>query len=486
LPQNTSNENDQTAYDLFRHELLAFAEYVQHGQYQTAPHLREFAQVLMDVEAGRIPRVINNWPPRHGKTLLLKLFMAWWLGKNPDRNIIYGSYTSSLALQTSRHVRNIVKSERFQNVFPKVALAGDSQAVDAWSIADHTGGFRAVGVGGSVTGHGGDLVIIDDPHKGRQEAESEIVRNGVWNWFTIDIYSRLEPGGAVIVNLTRWHEDDLCGRLIAAQGTDEYSDHYLHIVKPALDENEQALWPERYPAKRLKQIRATVGPYDWQSLYQGNPTPPEGAMFKREWFANSTQDFPPVDMRWAWSWDLAVSTKDSADYTVGAKTGIDRSGNFWIGDIVRLKAEWPDVLEAMASVVSMEPYGTLFGLERTAFQLSAIQQLRRDPRFRKCALLELLPDKDKESRARPFQAMAQAGMVKILRGEWNQNFLAELFVFPLGKNDDQLDAVAYGHHLCAGNLYYSLDGFANGEESAESQPVRKTLNRPAPMALFDR
>lgn len=430
-----------------RDSLLAWAIYAHHGRYDAPGHLRRFCHTLERVERGETRRLINNWPPRHGKTMLLTTFAAWFLGRNPDARIIVGCYNSDLAMRFSRAVRRLVASERFAATFPGIALAADSQAAQGWELAGRQGGLRAVGVGAGITGYGGDLIIIDDPVRSRQDAESDAFRRRTWDWYRSDLYTRLEPGGRIICNQTRWHEDDLTGRLLEAEVQDPDADAWEHLALPAIGDVEgveTALWPERWPLERLRGIRATLGSYDWEALYQGRPRPAQGALFKREWFGDALADAAPEGLHWVWAWDLAVSTKASSDYTAGVKGALDRNGVFWIERVVRFRAEWPDVKMAMALEAMCAP-GCVFALEAAAFQAAAVQELLRDPRFHRVAVRELRADKDKVTRARPLQARAEALKVRLVAGSWVQAFLDELYSFPLGAHDDQVDAAAYAY-----------------------------------------
>src|SRR3990167_603984 len=194
---------------------------------------------------------------------------------NPEQRVILASYGASLAKKNSRYTRNVLLLDRYHAVFPGVVLAGDSASAEAWDIAGHDGGLDAMGVGGGVTGKGGHVIIVDDPVKSREEAESETYRDKVWDWFTDDLYTRREPGAAVIVVMTRWHQDDLVGRLLRDQpGTWEVLD------MPALNEAGAALWPERYDLPALERIQRMIGDYAWSALYQQSPVPAAGGGFK--------------------------------------------------------------------------------------------------------------------------------------------------------------------------------------------------------------
>jgi hypothetical protein len=225
-------------------ELIPFTEYT-FQQYEAAEHHRLIAEKLEAVERGEIDRLMIFMPPRHGKSeLASKRFPAWYLGRNPDRQIIAASYNSDLAGDFGRNVRNIVRERRFRNVFPEVELAADSQAANRWNT-NKGGSYVAAGVGTAVTGRGAHLLLIDDPVKDREEADSETTREKVYSWYTSTAYTRLMPGGAVVVIQTRWHEDDLAGRLLEAEA--KGGDKWDKLILPAVMSNGEALWPDRYP-----------------------------------------------------------------------------------------------------------------------------------------------------------------------------------------------------------------------------------------------
>jgi len=243
--------------------LAAFTEYT-FPQYRTAEHHRLICEKLEAVERGEIDRLMIFMPPRHGKSeLASKRFPAWYLGRNPDKQVITASYNSDLAGDFGRQVRNIVREQRFRNVFPSVTLAEDSQAANRWNTSAG-GSYVAAGVGTAVTGRGAHLLLIDDPVKDREEAESETRRETVYNWYSSTAYTRLMPGGAVILIQTRWHEDDLAGRLLEAEA--KGGDKWDKLILPAILSNGQALWPEWYPIDALNRTKAAIGPRDWSAL----------------------------------------------------------------------------------------------------------------------------------------------------------------------------------------------------------------------------
>lgn len=420
--------------------------------YKYSSHLGEVAARLESVASGACDRLIITMPPRHGKSELASIrFPAFYLGQNPDHRIILASYSADLAQNFSRQVRRIVETPEYAEIFPEIVLAADSRSVGMWDISGRRGGMKATGVGGPLTGFGSDLLLIDDPIKNREEAESETVRESTWDWYTSVARTRLEKHGKIVIILTRWHEDDLVGRLLNAQGTDPQADKWSVLHLPAISDDGHPLWPEKYSISALESIRATIGPRDWESLYQGRPTPPEGSMFKRSQF--EVIDSEPEGLRYVRFWDLAASGKESADFTAGAKCGITETGELIISDLYHERKDWPDVEADMAAMVSMEP-GLEWGIEQAGFQLAVIQQLQRDPRFYRIPITGVPVDRDKVSRARPWQPRK----VKLVRGLWNQKFIAEALSFPLGKHDDMVDAVSGAYQLLAGTAVPRLYG----------------------------
>jgi len=284
-----------------QHSLTAFKRVV-YRPYQHAPHLealdRALEQVARYVETGGregIGRLVIEMPPRHGKTLTVsRLFPTWVLGRNPDKRIMLVSYGATLALKNSRVARNLIRTPRFRAIFGGLELADDSAAVDSWELKGHEGGCDAMGIDGGATGKGAHVLIIDDPIKNRAQAESETYRSRVWDAYTNDLYTRLEPGGAIIIMMTRWHRDDLIGRVMgeSADDDDEESDEverWVRLRMPAMAEDAndplgraegEALWPWRYPLPRLQKIARAVGRYVWAALYQQRPEPREGGLFQ--------------------------------------------------------------------------------------------------------------------------------------------------------------------------------------------------------------
>jgi len=430
-----------------RRGLLDFTTYT-FPTYTVAPHNRALAAKLEAVEREEIRRLMIFMPPRHGKTELAGIrFPAWYLGRHPDHPIIFASYSASLAQGKSRECRNLVESRPYQNVFGRfscvdrpVSLADDRRAVQAWAIEGRRGGMLASGVGGGITGYGAKLFIIDDPHKNRQEANSATIRDAIWGWYGSTARTRLEPGAAVILIQTRWHQDDLAGRLLRLAGSDPKADQWAVLHMPALTEEGEALWPERYPVQELERIKATIGSWEFEALYQGRPRPREGALLKREWF--KIVERAPEGLRWVRFFDLAATVKKTSDYTAGARAALAEDGTLYIADMVHGRWEWPDARRVITSTALADGPAVQIGIEEAMLQVGMTQELRRDPQLAGHTIRGIRCEKDKLVRANPWAARAEAGKVALVQGPWVGPFINEAVDFPLGEHDDQVDAVS--------------------------------------------
>lgn len=419
-----------------RQALLSFTKYT-FPQYEVAPHHRLIAGALERVERGEIDRLLVTMPPRHGKSeLVTKRFPAWWLGRNPKAQIITASYNSDLATDFGRQVRNIVNDPLYGNVFG-TRLATDSKAANRWNT-NANGAYVAAGVGTAVTGRGADLLIIDDPLKDRAEAESELKRQTVWDWYTSTAYTRLMPGGAVIVVQTRWHEDDLAGRLLEFEekGT---GDKWHKLDLPAISEDGKALWPERYPIEDLERIKGTIGPRDWSALYQQSPTPDDGDFFKREWFHMYQPDELPKRLRTYGTSDYAVS-EGKGDYTSHMPWGIAPDGGLWLQEGWMGQTSADVWIDRKLDLIKLHRPAAWFG-EKGVIEKAVAPMLTRRMRERNvfCRMEWLASIADKPTRARGFQARASMGMVHLPDTEYGHKVLAQLLSFPNGKHDDLVD-----------------------------------------------
>lgn len=399
------------------------------------PHLALIAEHLDAVTRGDILRLMISCPPRHGKSEGVTIrFPVYQLERDPSRRYIVGAYNSVLAAQFSRRSLRIAQN---------IGIAIDRMMVNDWLTAQG-GGLLAVGVGSGVTGRGAHGMLIDDPVKSREEAESQSYRDRVWDWYTNDMYTRLEPGAWIILIYTRWHQDDLGGRI---QSSSQAKDWTI-INLPALAETDdplgrapgQALCPERFDEIALEDIRATLGSHDFAALYQGRPQPAEGGLIKPGWFKFAPA--APEGLRWVRYYDLAASTKTTADYTFSCAHAMGPDGKRYFAAPFRGRWEWPDAKRRILQTMTDEP-DTIHGIEEALHGLAALQELRRVREIAAVSLIGIKVDKDKVSRALPWVAAAEAGKVVLVgeHQEWSA-FLDECESFPYGTHDDTIDGVS--------------------------------------------
>ena len=378
-----------------------------------------------------------NMPPRHGKSeLASRRFPAWFLGRHPTKSIIAASYNSDLASDFGRQVRNIVSSEEYKPLF-STALAEDSRAANRWNTSQG-GSYVAAGVGTAITGRGADVFLIDDPIKDRQEADSEAQRQTVWDWYTSTAYTRLAPGGRIIDIQTRWHMDDLSGKLLEEQARG--GDKWDVLELPAINDDGLALWPDFYPLEALERIRTVLPARDWSALYQQQPAPDEGDYFKREWFKWYTT--APNHLRTYGASDYAVTAK-GGDYTVHVVAGVDPDDNLYILDVWRSQSESHVWVESFIDLVAKhKPLN--WGEEQGQIIKSLGPFIDKRMRERRiyCRREQMASVADKPTRARSFQARAAMGKVYLPHNApWVSDVLTEMLNFPVGKHDDAVDAL---------------------------------------------
>jgi predicted phage terminase large subunit-like protein len=419
-----------------RKSLLEFSKYTN-STYDVAPHHQLIADKLEAVERGDIKRLMITMPPRHGKSeLASRRFPAWYIGRNPSKQIIAASYNSDLASDFGREVRNIVNSPEFEKIF-KAKLSADSKAANRWHT-DAGGMYVAAGVGTAITGRGADILLIDDPFKDRQEADSEVTRQRVWDWYTSTAYTRLMPGGAVIVINTRWHDDDLSGKLLAEMEKD--GDKWDVLSLPAIS-NGQPLWPEWYPIERLEQIRSVLPARDWNALYQQNPIPDDGDYFKAAWFGE--YDELPPNLRYYGASDYAV-TDGNGDFTEHGVIGVDGSNNIYITDWWKGQTTSDVWIDAKCDLILRHSPHVWFGEAgpiRRAVEPFMMRRMQEREAY--CRIEWMASISDKPSRARPFQALASMGKVFFPKNAvWKNELMIQLLRFPAAKHDDGVDVLS--------------------------------------------
>lgn len=441
-----------TPEDFAFSRLISYAAY-QWPEYRDAPHHRLIARKLEAVERGEISRLMITMPPRHGKSMLAsEFFPAWYMGRNPDHYVVTATYAQELADDFGRKVKNQIEDQIFARVFPGVALADDSKSAKRFHVVQNgetidggleyktkqAGAFYAVGVGGPLTGRGAHLLLIDDPVKNREEADSELIRKKTRDWYTSTAYTRLMPGGKIVIIQTRWHEDDLSGWLI-----DKHSHEGWDVLSlPAISEDGKALWPEQYDTEALERIRRALPPRDWSALYQQTPTPDEGDYFKSEWL-HTVDNLPPIDtMKFYGGSDYAV-TSDGGDFTCHAVIGIDPDGRMYLVDLWRKQSASDEWVEAWCDLVKKwRPLGWAEETGQIRSGVGPWLERRARERAAYCVREQFPTRGDKAVRAQSIRGrMAMNGLRIPESAPWRADFISELLRFPAGVHDDAVDAI---------------------------------------------
>lgn len=401
------------------------------------PYMLTIIDALNAVTAGECKRLMLFLPPRHGKSECATVrYPVYRLLRDPSERVIIGAYNQTLASTFSRKARRVA-------VQAGLLTDTDKAAADHWELSAG-GGLLAVGVGAGVTGHGADLIVVDDPVKSREEANSQTYRDRVYEWYTDDLYTRLQPNGAIVLIMTRWHADDLAGRILASQGAQDWR----VVSLPALaEENDplgrapgRALCPERFDESALASIRTVLGEYGFSALYQQRPLPASGGMFKRQWLTIVSAGPASAEARVRY-WDRAA-TAGGGDYTVGARMSKTADGIFHVEDVVRGQWSSGERDAVILQTAQTDPPGTVIWLEQEPGSggVDSVAALTR-----KLAGYAVRADKvtgDKVTRADPLASQCEAGNVRLVAGPWNAAFIDELCAFPFGANDDQVDSAS--------------------------------------------
>jgi len=358
--------------ELARRSLYYFADYMMwddiagRSTFVHGKHVREICGALEEVERGEIDRLMIFAPPRHMKSLSTsQLAPAWFLGKDPRRRIVQTGYGDAIAVEHSRKCRDYFLSRRFNALFPEARyqatretqswLAPPKQSAHEWGTTQG-GGFRAVGIGGALTGYGADILNIDDPIKNRKDADSKTYRDNAWNWYRSVARTRLTPNGAIVLTTTRWHRDDLAGRLLKEmrEGGEQWKVLEFKAITQDKDEPDErkryhALWPEFWPLEKLRALERGIGPREWEALYQQNPTEEGGTIFKREWWTGKNRYKQPMfthsNVGRILSWDTAEKIGEDNAYSACGAYELSPAYKMGITDLWRDKVEFPGLVK---------------------------------------------------------------------------------------------------------------------------------------------
>ena len=411
-------------------------------------HHEIMADAFERVANGELKRLIINMPPRHTKSEFASyLFPAWFLGRYPEKKIIQTAHTAELAVGFGRKVRNLINQEDFQEVFPGINLSSDSKAAGRWNT-NKRGDYFAIGVGGAVTGKGADVLIIDDPHSEQEAALGAYnpeVYDKVYEWYTSGPRQRLQPGGAIIVVMTRWSVRDLTGSIMKSATQRDGADEWEVIEFPAIMPSGDPLWPEFWPLDQLEALKAELPVSKWSAQYQQDPTSEEGALIKREWWQEWESDSPPPCEAIIQSWDTAFLKTQRADYSACTTWGVfhypneqgETVPNLILLDAYKEKLEFPELKRAAYEKYwEYEPDQMV--VEKKASGAPLIFELRAMG----IPVTEFTPSRgqDKIARANAVSDLFASGVIWAPPTRWAEEVIEECAAFPAGEHDDLVDS----------------------------------------------
>lgn len=422
---------------------------------------RDLAQTLqnfyVELVNGKSPKLVIQAPPQHGKSLAIIDFISWMAGHDLDRRTIYASFSDRLGVRANLRLQRLYDSPLYKRVFGEMLGKGGASSISSQLLRNremleysgHEGYFRNTTVCGSITGESLDLGVIDDPIKGRDQANSEAVRNKTWEWLTDDFLTRFSEGAGLLCILTRWHIDDPIGRLIA-------SDPSVKVVtfKAIATEDEkhrkagEALFPEHKSLEFLERIKTVMSHASFESLYQQSPIISGGNMFKPD--TMPIIDKLPDELHYVRAWDMAATDGGGA-YTAGVKLGIEYDGSrVYICDVVRVQGS-PDEVEALIKhTARRDGYEVAIHMPQDPGQAGKAQMVYYAKQLMGYSVYSEPVTGDKELNASPMAAQVNIGNVSMLRASWNDAFVDEMRYFPNGKYKDQIDAAALGFRKIAG------------------------------------
>lgn len=434
-------------------------EYESGGRWIPARHLQLLCDALEKVARREIFRLIVTMPPRHGKSeVISKKFPAWYLANYPDDEMILASYAAELAIDFSKIARQTFKE--WSHLWG-VEISDDSAAANKWTVKGYRGGLAAAGAGGPITGRGARIAIIDDPFKNHEEAASQTIRDKIWDWYRSTLLTRLTPDGAVVIVQTRWHEDDLVGRILEQIKAQDRAHEWVIIELPALAEEEdvlgrkpgEALWPERFGQEWLKRMKEDIGSYLFSALYGQRPSPAEGQLVKRSWFRyfsidgdyfvlHSSTGEKRIEQHRCMIFqtcDPAATENENSDYFVVSTWAMTKDRDLLLLDVLRERAETTKHKTIILSIFNRwQP--RFVGVENRTYGLNIIQDVKREG----IPVRPLKADTDKVSRFRSMAARYEVGAVYHLKhADWLHEYEKELLAFPKAKHDDQVDTAAY-------------------------------------------
>jgi len=438
----------QSCYD----DLIEFCKHMQ-PDYKVGKHHRILANLLMQLADGSKDRVCVNIPPRHGKSQLVSIyFPAWFIGRQPNKKVLMVSHTTDLAVDFGRKVRNIIDTDAYRQIFPTVNLAADSKSAGRWNT--NVGGeYFACGVGSALAGRGADLLLVDDPHNEQDIINGNLdIFDRAYEWFTFGARTRLMPGGRVAIIQTRWHLDDLTGRVVRDMTQNSGADQYEVVEFPAILEiknkktgeiAEKALWPEFFDMPALLRTKASMPVFQWNAQFQQNPTAEEAALVKREWWNTWEKEDPPSCSYLIMSLDSAAETNNRADFTALTTWGVfvnkeTDAHNIILLNSIKKRVEFPELKElCYREWKEWEP--DAFIVEKKSSGTQLYQEIRRTG----LPIQEFTPHRgtgDKMARLNSVADIIRSGLVWVPQTRWAEELVEEVAGFPFVSNDDLVDS----------------------------------------------
>ncbi len=442
-----NRQKNQAAYD----DLIAFCKRMM-PDFIVGKHHRILADMLMGLEDGSKDRACVNIPPRHGKSQLVSIFFpAWFLGRNPDKKVMMVSHTTDLAVDFGRKVRNLLGLQDYKDIFPTVQLATDSKSAGRWNT-NMGGEYYACGVGSALAGRGAHLLLVDDPHSEQDVINGNFsVFEKAYEWFTFGARTRLMPGGRVAIIQTRWHMDDLTGRVVKDMSQNDKSDQYDVVEFPAILETEgengelveKPLWPEFFDLSALERTKASMPLFQWNAQYQQQPTAEEAAIVKREWWQIWEKENPPSCEYIIMSLDSAAEKHNRADFTALTTWGVffneeTNAHNIILLNSIKERLEFPELKE-----LAMEQYSMwdpdAFIVEKKSSGVALYQEMRRMG----LVIQEYTPHRgsgDKLARLNSVSDIIASELVWVPQTRWAEEVIEEIAGFPFMSNDDLVDS----------------------------------------------
>ena len=441
-------KQNKLAYD----DLIEFCKRMQ-SDYIVGKHHRILADMLMDIAEGKKDRICVNIPPRHGKSQLVSImFPAWFLGRNPNKKVMMVSHTTDLAVDFGRKVRNLIATDEYRSIFPATTLAHDSKSAGRWNTS--VGGeYYACGIGSALAGRGADLLLVDDPHSEQDVINGNFgVFEKAYEWFTFGARTRLMPGGRVAIIQTRWHMDDLTGRVTRDMAQNTGADQYEVVEFPAILDTvdkktgkitQKPLWPEFFDLEALVRTKSSMPVFQWNAQYQQEPTAEEAALVKREWWSRWEEETPPQCEYIIMSLDAAAEKHNRADYTALTTWGVfhnDEEGAYHIIllNSIKERMEFPELKElALQEYAEWEPDS--FIVEKKSSGTALYQEMRRTG----LPVSEYTPHRgsgDKLARLNSVADIVASGMVWMPQTRWAEEVIEEIAGFPFMSHDDLVDS----------------------------------------------